>query len=208
MPKRFFKDLRMRLFIAFWLLSSTFLFAQDIEINSTVVGADIFVASDANVVPVKIGVTPFKMPLNELINTYVQKNTFHIILKKDGYDDYSVLFTKTSDVDVALTVNMKVDDKIKKIKDYDVMMSKLFDVQKLIRGGNIADAINQLDNLEKEHRGFSIIAELKATAYYMQKDVEKALSYYRKAFAENENNKDAYRMKVYLEKKLGVYSDI
>lgn len=198
----------MRLFITIWILSSTLLFGQQIEINSTVTGADIFVASDANAAPVKIGVTPFKMELNELINTYVQKNTFHIILKKDGFIDYSVLFTKTNDVDVTLTVNMKVDDKIKKIKDYDVMMSKLFDVQKLIRSGNIPDALNQLDNLERDHRGFSIISELKATAYYMQKDVEKALSYYRKAFAENENNKDAYKMKVYLEKKLGVYSDI
>ncbi len=129
-------------------------------------------------------------------------------MKKKGYEDYNVLFTKTSSVDVNLTVNLKVDPKISKIIDHDNLMMALFNVQKLIRGRNISDAIKQLDELEKKYKDFSIVAELKATAYYMNKDVENALAYYRRAFALNAENIDAYKMKVYLEKKLGVFSEI
>lgn len=183
-------------------------FAAEIEIKSSVEDADIYISADANASPTKIGKTPFKRNLDELLSSYVKNNTFIITLKKDGHEDYNVLFTKTTDVDIKLNVNLKVNEDIRKIKEYDQMMAKLFGVQKLIRGGNINDALAQLDNLEKDFQGFSIISELKATAYYLSKNVEKALSYYRKAFAENENNKDAYKMKVYLEKKLGVYTEL
>jgi hypothetical protein len=38
--------------------------------------------------------------------------------------------------------------------------------------------------------------------------MENSLSYYRKAFALNPDNVDAYKMKIYLEKKLGVTADL
>src|SRR5690606_4290950 len=105
-------------------------------------------------------------------------------------------------------INLKIDKAIINLKEHDALMNKLFDVQKLVRGRNFSDAISQLSNLESQHPSLSIIPEMKATAYYMSKDVEKALSYYRKAFAINPENQDAFRMKVYLEKKLGVDSEV
>ena len=68
--------------------------------------------------------------------------------------------------------------------------------------------INKLEDLEKKNPRLSIIPELRATAMYLNKDVEGALSYYRKAFSVNPDNADAYRMKIYLEKKLGVDSEM
>lgn len=179
-------------------------FAEKIEIKSNPEEAEIYVLSDEGAEPQKIGKTPFKQDLKELIQTYVKKNNFVLELRKDGYEHYRILFTKTSNIDVELSVNMEVSREIQTIKKHDLLVVELFDVQKLIRGKNFVDAMNKLNELEKKYPHFSIIAELKATTYYMQKDVEKALSYYRKSFALNSDNVDSYKMKVYLEKKLGI----
>lgn len=182
----------------------TYVWAEKIEIKSNPEEAEIFIISDEGGEPQKIGKTPFKQDLKELIQTYVKKNNFVFEIRKDGYEPYRVLFTKTSNLDVELAVNLEVSRDIKTIKKHDLLMVELFDVQKLIRGKNFPDALNKLNLLEKDYPHFSIIAELKATTYYMMKDVEKALSYYRKSFALNSDNVDAYKMKVYLEKKLGI----
>lgn len=178
--------------------------AAKIDIKSNPEEAEIFVYNDDNSAPQKLGKTPYNNNLDELIKTYVKKNNFIVEIRKDGFDPYKVLFTKTSGLDVELSVNLEVSKDIKTIKKHDMLMSELFEVQKLIRSKNFSDALTKLTSLEKEYPHFSIIAELKATNYYMMKDVEKALSYYRKAFALNSENVDSYKMKVYLEKKLGI----
>jgi tetratricopeptide (TPR) repeat protein len=182
----------------------SYVWAEKIEIKSNPEEAEIFILSDEGTQPQKIGKTPFKQDLKELIQTYVKKNNFVFELRKEGYEPYRVLFTKTSNLDVELAVNLEVSREIKTIKRHDMLMVELFDVQKLIRGKNFPDAMNKLNLLEKDYPHFSIIAELKGTTYYMMKDVEKALSYYRKSFALNSDNVDSYKMKVYLEKKLGI----
>lgn len=192
---------RLILFIA---LAPTFVWAEKIEIKSNPEEAEIYILTDEGTSPQKIGKTPFKQDLKELIQTYVKKNNFVFELRKDGYEPYRVLFTKTSNLDVELAINLEVSREIKTIKKHDMLMVELFDVQKLIRGKNFTDAMNKLNTLEKDYPHFSIIAELKATTYYMMKDVEKALAYYRKSFALNSDNVDSYKMKVYLEKKLGI----
>jgi tetratricopeptide (TPR) repeat protein len=183
-------------------------FAAEFAVDSQPSEVEIYIASDANEKALMLGKTPFKQDLDMLIKTYVKKDQFILTLKKKGYEDYNVLLTKTSNVDIKLNVNLKVEDRISQIKDHDRLMMELFIVQKLIRAKNVGDAIKKLDELEKKYGDFSIVAELKATAYYMNKDVENALSYYRRAFALNSENIDAYKMKVYLEKKLGVNSDL
>ncbi len=194
----------MHLWVFLTFIISSAAWAEKIEIKSNPEEAEIFVSHDDTTAPQKIGKTPFKQDLKELISTYVKKNNFVIELRKEGYEPYRILFAKTSNLDVELSVNLEVSREIKTIKKHDMLIVELFDVQKLIRGKNFADALNRLNILEKDYPHFSIIAELKATTYYMMKDVEKALSYYRKSFALNSDNVDSYKMKVYLEKKLGV----
>jgi tetratricopeptide (TPR) repeat protein len=191
----------------------TFLFtlsgwSQTIEIKSNPEEADIYVVLEENKAPQKIGKTPFKQSLKELINTYVKKNSFIIELRKDGFEPYRVLFAKNSDLDIELSVNLETSREIVTIKKHDLLIGQLFEVQRHIRSKNFKDALTKLDSLEKDYPYFSTIPELKAITYYMNKDVEKALSNFRRSFALNPDNSDAYKMKVYLEKKLGIDTEI
>ncbi len=161
----------------------------------------------ANGKEVKVGKTPFEGDLSNLTSRYVKSDSFVITLKKKGYEDYRVLMAKNSNVDMNLSANLTIHEKVSSIKEYDLLIADLFDVQRLMRSKNYSDAQGKLDSLEKKYNGFSIIPELKGIAYYMSKDIEKSLSHFRRAFSVNPENKDAYKMKVYLEKKLGVGSE-
>ncbi len=175
-------------------------------IKSQPEGAEIFIVNAGK--PVRLGATPYEANLTEVMKTYVKANSFVLELKKPGHRPYRVLLAKTEDVDLELTANLELDKAISNIKEHDLLMNQLFDVQKLVRGRNFRDALLKLDELEKKHPLLSIIPEMKATAYYMNKEVESALSYYRRAFALNPDNHDAYRMKLYLEKKMGIDSEV
>jgi hypothetical protein len=180
--------------------------AGKLSIKSQPAGAEIYISTGGR--PVRLGVTPYEADLSEVILTYVKRNSFMMELKKAGHMPYRVLLAKTADVDLELAANLELDQAVSNHKEHDLLMNELFDVQKLIRGRNFRDAQVKLDDLEKKHPTLSVIPELKATSYYMNKEVENALSYYRKAFTLNPDNVDAYRMKVYLEKKLGVDSEV
>lgn len=195
------------LFFVFLLVLSTGLsFAGKLSVKSQPEGAEIFINVNGKLN--RVGATPYEANLTDIINTYVRSSSFLIELKKPGHLPYRLLLAKTSDVDMELTATLELDPAISNIKEHDLLMNDLFDVQKLIRGRNFKDALSKLEDLEKAHPRMSIIPEMKATAYYMNKEVENALSYYRKAFALNPENADAYRMKVYLEKKLGADSEV
>lgn len=196
-----------RLLYLFIILFSPLVLAGKIIIKSQPDAADIFII-DGTSKPVPLGKTPFESDLEDIIRNYVKSSSFVLELKKDGHDPYRVLVAKTANVDMALTATLELSQAITNIKEHDSLMNELFDVQKLIRARNFTDAINKLEDLEKKNPRLSIIPELRATAMYLNKDVEGALSYYRKAFSVNPDNADAYRMKIYLEKKLGVDSEM
>lgn len=177
----------------------------EIKIVSNPVESEVYIQS-GNGKSIKVGKTPFNQDLDELIQRYVKSSSFVIEVKKKGYRDYRVLFNKTSNVDIELNANLEVSNDTNKIQEYDIMIGDLFESQRLIRGKNYKDAILKLNELEKKYKQFSTIHELKGIAYYLDKDIEKSLSFFRKAFAVNPQNADAYRMKVYLEKKLNVGS--
>ncbi len=189
------------------LLFSPLAIAGKLTIKSQPDAAEIFII-DGNSKPVLLGKTPFESDLEDIIRNYVKSSSFLLELKKDGHDPYRVLVAKSANVDMALTATLELSQAITNIKEHDFLMNELFDVQKLIRARNFTDAINKLEDLEKKNPRLSIIPELRATAMYLNKDVEGALSYYRKAFSVNPDNADAYRMKIYLEKKLGVDSEM
>jgi tetratricopeptide (TPR) repeat protein len=196
-----------RFLYLFILLFSPLVLAGKITIKSQPDAADIFII-DGTSKPVPLGKTPYESDLEDIIRNYVKSSSFVLELKKDGHEPYRVLVAKTANVDMALTATLELSQAITNIKEHDFLMNELFDVQKLIRARNFTDAINKLEDLEKKNPRLSIIPELRATAMYLNKDVEGALSYYRKAFSVNPDNADAYRMKIYLEKKLGVDSEM
>ena len=66
-----------------------------------------------------------------------------------------------------------------------------------------------LVNERKEQNDFSNEREIMYKILFdMKKDLNAALSMYREAFSKNHKNQDAYKMKVYLEKKLGLEAEI
>lgn len=178
-------------------------FAADFQVETTPVKAEVFLEG-AGAGKVKLGETPLKMPIKEVFRHVGSDKTFRIKIKKKGFDDYNIMLVKSENADFKLEVLLEVNKEIKTIREHDVLMGELFKVQRLIRSNNFSDALGRLDDLEKKHSDFSIITELKGIAYYMQKDVTKALSMFRSAFSKNSNNRDAYKMKVYLEKRLGL----
>ena len=199
----------MKYFVSLTILILSFqaVAQSKLTIKSQPPGADIYIAS-ANSKAIKIGTTPYETDLNEIVSNYVKANSFVLELKKSGHNPYRLLVAKTAEADLELTANLELDEAISNLKDHDLLMNELFNVQKLVRGRNFTDALKQLDSLEKKHPQLSIIPEMKATTYYMNRDIENALSYYRKAFALNPDNADAYRMKTYLEKKLNLNTEV
>ncbi len=193
------------LLIAVKLLSlSYWCLAEDLTITSNPEQAEIFVKSSASDPGVKIGKTPLKIPMNEVVTNFAKSNVFILEINKEGFDTYRVLLTRTGSNDIELSVNMEVSKNLKLVKDVDYLVTQLFEVQRQIRTKDYADALKKLDLLEKDFPHYSCVYELKGSAYYLSKDFSKALSYYRKAFSINPDNRDAYIMKVYLEEKFNL----
>ena len=192
------------------VLISGMIHAKSILINTIPKEAEVFVfaSNDPKSAPVKLGRTPYAADLDLIISKFSGVKTLALEIKKEGFNDEKILLSATGNYDVDINVKMDINKKIKTIKEHDILMQELFRIQKMIRGRNFSDAIEKLTQLEKKHKDFSIIAELKAIAYYMSKDIDQALSYFRHAFALNPDNVDAFKMKVYLEKKLGIDTEI
>lgn len=179
-------------------------YAEVLEIKSTPEKAEVFVRNPKTNKISKVGTTPIKLDFDNIADNYTQSKNFVLILKKPDYEDYRVLMTKPRSSDVSLLANMNLINKAEDVRTTDILINELFDVQRLVRSKSYDQAIEKLSILEEKHRDISVIYEMKAMAFYMKKNVNESLSYYRKAFAVNPANKDAYTMKVYLEKELGL----
>ena len=195
----------MRLLFCFiFTIFSSSLLAGKIDINSNPAGAEIFVKDTKSQKKIKLGTTPHSVELDLLVSKYAGSDVFVLEMTKDGFDPYRILISKTGENDVNLFVNLDIRKNIQEIKKIDLYTNELFEVQRLIRIKNYDTALSKLSDLEKKYPHYSTIYELTASALYLNKDFSKSLSYYRKAFAKNADNIDAYRMKTYLEKKLSI----
>lgn len=192
----------------FLLIFHTFAYTQEFEILSTPSDVEVFIKKTPKDIPQKLGKTPLKLKAKEVFNKIGDQKTFLIKLAKDGFKSYEVVLVKSENIDMKLDFLLEINPKYKIINKHDLLISDLFKVQRLIRSNNLSEAITKLESLEKENKDFSVITELKGIAYYMQKDLNKALSMFRSAFSKNPDNQDAYKMKVYIEKKLGLDSEI
>jgi len=188
------------------MLASLQVFAGSMEIKSLPEDkAEVYVKNPKTGKLQRIGVTPIKVDLDSVIQNYSggSKN-FLLVLKKQDYSDYRVFVTNPRTGSISLVANMDLINKVENVRDYDYLISELFNVQGLIRSRNFGDAHIKLNNLEEKHPGISNIYKLKAHAYYLEKKINESLSFYRKAFSVNPQNKSAFTMKRYLEKELGV----
>ncbi len=193
------------LLVVFSFIFAHAVFAGEVDLTSAPEKAEIWVKKTPDDRGTKIGETPYKGTTQELFAQAGDGKAAIIELKLDGFTPYRFLAIGTGeDSDLKMKVTLEVTPEVKAIKKHDSLMAELFKVQKMIRSKNYGDALNKLETLEKDHRHFSIIPELKGITHYMNKDMEKALSMFRLAFSLNPDNADAYKMKVFLEKKLGI----
>ncbi|MDA8792399.1 hypothetical protein N9N67_04090 [Bacteriovoracaceae bacterium] len=188
------------------ILMTSLIKAASIQIDSNPIEAKIFVSPDGKR-EIELGKTPYKQDLDDLIDNHVKKMSFILVIRKEGHEPYRIFMTKTGKVDIKLNANLEISRSIQNYKKQDKLIAELFDAQRLIRGRSFNEAISKLTKLEKDYSNMSIVYELKATTYYLMKNIENALAYYRKAFSINSENTDAYKMKEYLEKSLNLSAE-
>lgn len=174
------------------------------KVNSNPDGADIFIKKRSDDVPAKLGVTPFNSTLEEVRSKFNVDGTFFVEVSKEGHETTTIMLAPISAADIELNLKLAVSKDLTLIKKFDKIVSQLFEAQRLTRDKNYDAALKMLDEVEKEEKYLSIIYEMRGGVYYLRKDFSTALSFYRKAFSINAENKDAYSMKLYLEKSLGI----
>lgn len=192
------------LFFIITFLIPSICFSKTLSMRSNPTEADVFVVNTTTNKRVKIGKTPFDMEMQEIVINFAGSEVFLLEVEKSGYENYRVMIGQVGSNQVDLTVNMNPVKTIIEQKDTDDLIAQLFDIQRQIRTKDYSSAINRLVDLEKKYPNYSIIAELIGSAYYLDQKFKEALGYYRKAFSVNPENKDAFIMKNYLEKKFNL----
>ena len=178
--------------------------ANYLALKSNPIGADVFVINTTTNKRVKIGRTPFEIQMQEVVTNFSESQVFMVEIVKNGYEDYRVMIGQVGSNEVDLTVNLNPLKTVLEQKMTDELMAQLFDIQRQIRTKDYGNAINRLIDLDKKFPNYSIISELIGSAYYLDQKFKEALSFYRKAFSINPENKDAFIMKNYLEKKFNL----
>jgi len=193
---------KIKFILLFFIYSLTSL-ASQLVINSEPANAIIYLRKSDSDKLVKFAKTPYKGKLEDLQNI-VGQTAFTIEIKKVGFIPYRLLLANLKSSDIKLKVSLEVNNDIKFTQDYDLLVDDLFDVQKFVRTKDYSTALEKLKLLDKKFPYFSIIDELRASVYYLQKDFKRSLAFYRSAFEKNSKNRDAYKMKNYLEKKFNL----
>ena len=192
--------------LIFTFATSYSLFAADLKIKSDPENAVVYIREASSNKRNKLGETPLKISLDDVFNNYTKDRTFVIEIEKNGHKNYNMLVSIFNKADINFDVKMEVSHSVELTKNFDMIFSQLFESQRLLRDKNYPSAIETLTTLSKKHGNLSTVYELLGSAYYLKKDFQNALSSYRKAFSLNADNSDAYSMKLYLEKALGVRS--
>ncbi len=192
----------MRKYLIFMVIPFLSIFAREISITSSPKGANVVIVNGNNIV--SLGVTPLKLDWETVAGKAENQNSFQLKIMKEGYVSENVYISNLGKNNVFLNTQLKLNYDAIYVKKVDLMVGELFKAQRLVRSKNYSGAIKVLEGLESKHKHFSVIYELKAGAYYLNKDFKKALSLYRQAFEVNPNNLEAFKMKSYLESRFKV----
>lgn len=172
-------------------------FAQEIVVNSNPDQAEIYLQVEGK--KSLLGKTPFKMTISELGSFTQGQDVFNLVLVKEGFHREKFFISNMGGDNIQLSSDLKPKYSSEYSKSIDKLISELFEAQRLVRAKKYDDALAVLNALEKKHQDYSAVYELKGGVLYLTQQLKKALSYYRKAFDVNPQNRDAYKMKAYLE---------
>lgn len=177
--------------------------ADELKITSDPSDATVIVRDFGGTITNKIGKTSYVGNLQELAASYSKTGFIIIAIEKEGYLPQSIVLSDMLKSDVSLNFNLEPVQEFSKYKQVDKSINELFEAQRMIRASQYDDAIEKLKSLESNEKNLSIIPELIGSTYYLKKDMANALTWYKKAYRVNPDNKDAFMMKSYLEKSLG-----
>ena len=189
------------------MLASFKLEASLLTITSNPESCDVKILNSATGKFASVGKTPYTADLKNLKGPSGSDKMMQITVEKIGFIPFNIVIPLLGSIDVKLKANLEVEKDIKYAADFDMLVGDLFDVLRMMRVKDYTSAVTKLSMLEKKFPHFSIVHEMKGSAYYLNKEYKKALNYYRKAFAQNPKNREAYRMKIYLEKKFNIGRD-
>lgn len=181
-------------------------YAQELKLSSDPVGASVSVRDTTGAMLSVLGKTPLTRNIQELSGQ--SKSGFVVIaIEKDGYLPQSILVSSLLKSEMVIHVNLDPFQDHLNYKNIDKVISDLFEAQRLIRSQQYDEAISFLKTIEEKESNISVIPEMIAGGYYLKKDMKTALTWYRKAYRLNTENKDASTLKAYLEKALGNPND-
>lgn len=191
----------------FLLTISIRTFAADFEVLSNPVDADVFLVSEDGK-KTALGKTPYKSDGESLKNSHGSNGSINITVAKSGFLPFSIVVPMITKTAVKINASLEIEKDIKLTQDFDLLTSDLFDALRMMRGKDYKSAYAKLELLEKKFPHFSIIYEMKGAILYLQNEYKMSLNYYRKAFGVNPQNREAYKMKTYLEKKFGLEENV
>ncbi len=182
------------------------LLAAEFEVVSNPLDCDVFVIGQDGK-KIALGKTPFKMDLDALKAAHGQNGVVNITVAKPGFESFNIVVPILTKSNVKINSSLEIERDIKLTQDFDLLTSDLFDALRMMRVKDYKSAYAKLELLEKKFPHFSIIYEMKGAILYLQNEYTMALNFYRKAFGINPENREAFKMKTYLEKKFGVAAD-
>jgi tetratricopeptide (TPR) repeat protein len=180
------------------------LFAGKVNINSSPQDCEVSVINPMNGAKTLLGKTPYDTDMDQLKANIGDNGVIQLDIHKPGFQRYHMALPVVGSSDVKVFANLEVENDIKLTQDIDLLMADLFDVLRMVRVQDFSNGMKKLELLEQKFPHYSIIYEMKGMISYLRKNFKEALNFYRKSFGLNPKNREAYRMKVYLEKKFNV----
>ncbi|MFT6630505.1 MAG: tetratricopeptide (TPR) repeat protein [Bacteriovoracaceae bacterium] len=195
----------MKLFLLSLLVLSFGCSSSKVIIRTTPAGAEVFARESGDPIVKSLGVTPLELNDSKLKSIVKNPNKPTILkISKYGHSSEKIIISDFGNADVTYNFTLKENSQAEIITKIDSTSNILFEAQRLMRVGSTDESIKILDALLKKYKQSSFINELMASAYYLQKDYKKSLFYYETAFKYDSKNIEAFKMKKYLEEKLGV----
>lgn len=186
------------------LVMSQKIFAEQIKLKTDPADATVMIRDLNGVNNMKLGATPYEGTVGDLAANYAKSNFFIITITKEGYESQSILLSDLLKSDIELSLNLIPKEDILHYRKLDKNINDILESQRLIRAGQYDEAISLLKVVEQEQPKLSIVPEMIGSASYIKKDQKGSLTWYEKAYRINPDNKDAFTMKSYLRKALGM----
>jgi tetratricopeptide (TPR) repeat protein len=169
--------------------------SQSFRVDSEPAGADVFISSQGQT-PRKLGVTPYAIQASDQGD---KTQAIQVIVSKDGSGSESVLLPpaamgRAGGMFVRLE-SMKVPISC---QNQEVALEKVArgvaESQYQIKIKNLDQAERTLNALAAEYANVSVLHDLLGNVHFLRKDIDRALSSYRRSQAIAPNNSETTRM--------------